>query len=187
MAWEWVGATATGVVGVVGITTTGMSARGARKHAAALAKEQIEHSTKAADEARTQDRRAEAYVRCLETVEQVGHWSQSLAPPLDTYPPAPLPPLPELREQIASNARLLAFGSPEVQGLWREWYTAIDEMRHSVHTMAVADASVRRTGKTSIDDMGTWVTLRNELRPREVACRNALADRINTELSGTAT
>ena len=70
-----------------------------------------------AREARTQERLANAYVDLLDMAERTGQWAQSVRPMMDTIPPQPVPPLPELSEQARVEALVGAFGSNEVRRL----------------------------------------------------------------------
>src|SRR5687768_7372518 len=121
MAQEWIAPVATAPLGIAGVFFTWLTGRQGREHARDLAKAQQDHSARETALAREQDRKADAYVRALEVAEQTGNWVQSVQPFIQTDPPQELPPLPELEPQVASRARLLAFGSTGVRALWDGW------------------------------------------------------------------
>lgn len=180
MAWEWVAPVATASVGVCGIVFTWLTGSQGRSHAQVLAKQQQDHAERAAATARTQQRKAEAYVQVLEVVEQIGNWSQNLKPALDTDPPRELPPLAEYSHQISSKARLLAFGSPEVQALWQTWHKEISQIRVAAVRIARAERSVSVQAQIGIDER--WGNLEDHLRPAEFFARKALSDKMHDEL-----
>jgi hypothetical protein len=180
MAWEWVAPVATASLGVVGIYFTWRTGKEGRDHAKQLAKAQQDHSERAAATARTQQRKAEAYVQILEVVEQIGNWAQNIRRVMDTIPPREIPPVPEYQDQIASKARLLAFASPEVQALWDEWDGAVHEIR-------VADMKIAlgQQPNSAFDDTEAWISLEDTLRPKEIEQRKLLAEQVSRELSAS--
>jgi len=186
MAYEWVAPVAVASVGVTGIVVTSLTGSKARAQAAELAEKQRVQMEKAAVDERNQQRKAEAHVHCLELAEQLGHWAQMLRPWWDTYPPAELPPLPELKEQAAMQARLLAYGSENVATLWDAWNGSINDVRRAGRKLDLYDAAIRSQTITRIDQPEVIRELEDELRPRELERRKRLADKINAELAGDA-
>jgi hypothetical protein len=80
VVYEWIGTVALGLAGIGATLLAGKFERG--------------HSQRMADEARQQERLADAYVRLLVLVERVGQWAQMVMPLMDTDPPQPVRPLP---------------------------------------------------------------------------------------------
>ena len=91
------------------------------------------HSQRMADEARQQERLADAYVRLLVLVERVGQWAQMVMPLMDMDPPQPVRPLPGLDEQAEAEAVVNAFGSDQVRQGFKAWRDVIQDMIRAVH------------------------------------------------------
>ncbi|MET9303559.1 hypothetical protein ABZX66_30030 [Micromonospora aurantiaca] len=185
MAWEWVGPVMTGAVGIsvgiTGIVATYKTGKQGRQHAEVLARQQNEHDAALAKEQRDQQRRSEAYVELLTMVERVGQWASMVRPMLDTNPPRPVPPLPELSEQARSNALVGAYASPAVKERYQAWRKVVMEAIGAVEDIEFALAN---------PDAGlSHIKPRRELdfkhRPAEGDARRALADQIAAELGGS--
>lgn len=94
--WEWVGLS---VLGALGMFFTWLSGKQGRDHAERLALIGNEHAARMVREERTHQRLADTYVALLDMAERVGMWAQAVRPLMDTDPPQPVPPLPDLAEQ----------------------------------------------------------------------------------------
>lgn len=181
MAWEWAPATATAAVGIVSNFFLWLGAHQARQQAAQLAKEQADRAEAVAALARVQDRRAETYVQVLQVAEQVGEWVQSLSPPIELAPP-PSPPVPEVAAQVASRARLLAFGSLEVRDLWDNWRTAVAAAQAADRRVRAARSDPMPSPEVAVLGIDARAELWELLQPAEVEARSRLAEQVHLEL-----
>ena len=180
MAWEW--AAPAGVAAIVGIGNMVLTWRTGirvRVHAEQLARAQQKHLMRVADRERAQQRKAEAYVQVLEVTEQLGLWAQNVNPVVDTG--QELPPLPELPKQLSSQARLLAFASPEVEAFWMDWRKAFNAVRQAHIEMAYRS---RDQNSPYIKFLEVMNELEDILRPKEKEQRKLLAEKIRAELAG---
>jgi hypothetical protein len=167
----WVPSAVTGVVALAGILATWRTGQQARTHDVRLAREE-----------RRQDRLANAYVELLTMAERVGQWASMVRPFIDTTPPQPVPPLPDLMEQARAEALIQAYGSPAVQELAASWRDAVRAIIRADRTLGIAAGA--REAKEPIDSGDTWRKLDMELRPAERASRMNLAGQVNAELRG---
>jgi hypothetical protein len=103
MAWEWIG---TSAVGGLGIVFTWLTGKQSRDQALATLRAQLGHDRLQAREAREQERLASAYLELLKMAERVGQWAQMVYPVFQSGQP-PSTPLPSLEVQ-ADTAALVA-------------------------------------------------------------------------------
>jgi len=135
--------------------------------------------------ARSQERRAVAYVEIIDVDERTGLWIQLVQGPLDR----PVPELPSVAEQAKAQAQLLAFGSLKVRCDWESWNKEVKDAFHSELKIRVHE----RTMQDHAGDPATVLsaTHRRELayealdknRQREAELRAALHARMNAELA----
>lgn len=170
MAWEWVGPTAVGAVGMTGIIFTWLTGKQAREHAASLAKEE-----------RVQRRLEETYLALLDMAERMGQWAQMVRPMMDTIPPQSVPPLPGLPEQANVSGRVGVFGSEDVRSKMRAWLAVVREMI-SNDGLIELERMDAESGKRPDYDWGKPRREIGELRPRERDARQALTDQVASEL-----
>lgn len=187
MAWEWVGPVMTGAVGITvgitGIVATYKTGKQGRQHAEALARQKNEHDAALAKEQRDQQRRSEAYIELLVMAERVGQWVSMVRPMLDTDPPRPTPPLPELLEQARSNALISAYASSAVKERYGAWREAVLKAIRAVEEIEFALSRPR----SDLDHVKPWRELDLTHRAAERETREALAGQIASELGGSAT
>jgi hypothetical protein len=108
-------------------------------------------------------------------------WAQAVRPLMDTDPPQPVPPLPDLAEQATVEARVGAFGSMAVRERMEEWRTVVRDMIHKDFLISL-EQDDRESGRASGVDFGQpWREL-HEARPVEREARQLLADEIAGEL-----
>lgn len=183
--WAWVGTVATVAVATVGLFFSWLTGKQSRDHAETLEKIRLQQAERAAHDARIHGRRADAYLEALRLSESTGLWAQAVRPMLDSVPPRTPPPLPDLNRQAATRAQLLAFGSREVQDLWGAWVLTV-----RVILMADAEIDYITSDDAPLDETqsrtGIWGRLEQEMRPAEREAREALARRINLELTEPA-
>ena len=104
-------------------------------------------------------------------------WAQAVRPLMDTDPPQPVPPLPDLAEQATVEARVGAFGSMAVRERMEEWRTIVRDMIHKDFLISL-EQDDRESGRASGVDFGQpWREL-HEARPVEREARQLLADEI---------
>jgi hypothetical protein len=166
-----------GAVGVAGVRAGMVSAREARQSAERMAGEEREHLERMARIERVQPRRAETYLELLALLNHVMEIVDRTQPIIE---PMPAPPDPPDEERLRMNqARIGAFGSPEVKEILRRW------AQKRVEFFIDADMLRRdreRPGGRSTDETEWWRKVhakREELR--ELA--RELEDRVNAELA----
>lgn len=185
MVYEWVGTAATAVVGVVGIVGTWLSSKQGRDSTERLAREGFEHEHRLAREARQQQRLADSYVKLLGMVERTGQWAQMVKPIMDTIPPQPLRPLPELDEQAEVEAFVNAFGSDDVRAALEAWRGIVRDVIAAVGLIDLEAQDVQRARPSSVDYGSPYMKL-HELRPVERRARETLARQVSRELRESA-
>ncbi|WP_152547093.1 hypothetical protein [Amycolatopsis orientalis] len=181
MAHEWLGASIAGTVGLAGMFFTWLSSKQGRDHAERLAKDRFEHERKLAQEALEQERLGDAYVRLLVMVERCGAWAQSVKPMLDTDPPQPVPPLPEIDAQTEVEAIVSAFGSKEARDRLDSWRNVVKDIIAAVGLIDLERADALKGGSASVDFGQPYLKLR-DLRPAERSAREELASQVAREL-----
>ena len=169
VSFEWIGTASVGALGIIATYRSGTQTRREQERLAALA------------------RRADAYVEVLTIAEHIGNWAQRVRPVLDTYPPRPPPPFPELDQQIRAQALLSASGTDEVRALlaaWRETVNAVSraDMLIGFELERRNEPRELRGEPPLLDGEDPWLALEQKLRPAEQAAREALGARINEEL-----
>jgi hypothetical protein len=177
VAYEWIGTVA---LGVGGIFFTWLTGKQARDQAERQATARLGHERTMAREARQQERLASAYVRLLGMVERMGQWAQMVKPIMDTNPPRPDRPLPDLDEQAEAEAVVNAFGSDEVREAFESWRKVIEEMVMAVNVSNLVQAYKRNEDMSG--GSGEEYLKLHELRQPEAEARGALARQINQEL-----
>lgn len=182
MDWSWIDTVSTAAVGGLGIFFTWLTAKQGRAHALALSDHQAAHALDAARLSRDQDRKSEAYVHALAVAEKIGNWCQSVAPVVVRGKPEPLPDLPDLDSQVGARARLLAFGSPDVQQLWDAWEAAAKQVFADAAYLVAMKQEDRSEEREHRGQVQRELTL--EIKPVEMKARKALSDRVNAELVG---
>jgi hypothetical protein len=190
VAHEWIGpaigAASAVVVGVAGIVFTWLTGKQARDQAELTAESRLEHERTMAREARQQERLATAYVRLLGMAERIGQWAQMVKPMLDTIPPQPERPLPNLDEQAEAQALVNAFGSDEVREAFESWQKVVRKAILEVNMINFEQARQKRSVHT-VADLGEASMRLENLRPSEVKAREALGRQINDELRAART
>lgn len=182
MAWEWVGPTVvTGVVALAGMALTWRSGQKSQETAERLHKQQLDHELRKVAEERTQNRLGDTYVELLTMAEEVGQWASTVRPIMDTNPPQPVPPLPDLRQQARVGALVGAFGSDRIRDLMDEWMTVVKKMI-STHELIDVEASDRQTGRPTTRQGPSLYGVIQDLRPKEREARAELTDCIAREL-----
>ena len=164
MAWEWIG---TSAVGGLGIFFTWLTGKQGRDAARADAKE-----------AREQQRLENAYVDLLDMAERAGHWAQMVLPVVDTNPPQPDPDLPSVNEQAHTEALVKAFGSKDVRERMEVWSDVVKEMNATVGLIRWIEADTTRHRGSQENPRGKLQDLRREERE----AREALGNQVAVEL-----
>lgn len=135
--------------------------------------------------ARTQVRRADAYVSIIEVTERVGLWVRNVHRPFGDQVPA----LPDTAEQAKARAQLLAFATADVRESWTAW-------EETAQRAVRADATIRRTEATIRDHGRDPETARGahqrqddaqdeleQIRALEHEHRRVLLEMMNAELA----
>lgn len=185
MAYEWVGTAATAVVGVVGIAGTWLSSKQGRDSTERLTREGFEHEHRLAREARQQQRLADSYVKLLGMVERTGQWAQMVKPIMDTIPPQPVRPLPELDEQAEVEAFVNAFGSNDVRAALGAWRGIVRDVIAAVGLIDLEAQDAQRARPSGVDYGSPYMKL-HELCPVERSARESLARQVSRELRESA-
>jgi hypothetical protein len=128
-------------------------------------------------EARKQQRLAEAYVELLTFANKVGYWAALVQPALQTNPPQELPPLPLPAEQARVEALVAAYASEDMQEAVTSWRAVVIAVRQVAILINFA-----RDPASGIDSAKQWARLDLELRPAELAARDALGEQVAAEL-----
>jgi hypothetical protein len=195
VANEWipvVGAAIGAFVGVTGIFFTWLTGKQARDQAEQTADNRLQHERTMAHDAREQERRGNAYVRLLTVVERSGQWAQMVKPMLDSDPPQPVRPLPDLDEQAEAMALVNAFGSDEIRQSFKSWRDLVWDMIWAVAEIDREEESAKReeSGKRyrpeTSDGAEAYERL-FKLRPAEDEVRQVLARLIRAELQAART
>lgn len=156
---------ASGFLGLAGMYFTWRSSKQGRDHADRLTGQRADHERQLAEEAREQERLADAYAKLRIMTERIGAWAQMIKPMMDTDPPRPVSEPPGLDTQTEVEAVISAFG-PEgvIVGL-------IDLER---------DAATN--GHSANVDFGQPYRKLLDLRPAERDARQELADQVAAKL-----
>ena len=169
MAWEWLAPTAaiTGVLAGGGIT--GLVARGTRKHAEKMARQE-----------RQQKRLQEAYLETLTIINKAGLWASQVRPGVGKSVNDSI--LPTRDEELRALVLMQMYGSPAVYELFVDHVTAVNKVRK-------ADVMIGRRlssdgAHLKPDYQEIWDDLEDNLRPAELTKREALVKQIGDELRG---
>ncbi|MFI5583753.1 hypothetical protein ACIA5G_01860 [Amycolatopsis sp. NPDC051758] len=181
MTNQWIGVSVAGFLGLAGMFFTWLSSKQGRDHAERLAQQRSRHERQLAKEAREQERLGGAYVRLLVMAERSGAWAQSVKPMMDTDPPQPVPPLPEIEAQTEVEATVSAFGSHEVRSRLDRWREVVRDIISAVGLIDLERDAAQKGHSGSVDFGQPYMKLR-ELRPVEREARRALADQVAAEL-----
>jgi|GEM_PF-1645035 len=163
MAWEWIG---TSVVGGLGIFFTWLTGKQARDDARATAWE-----------ARYQQRLEVAYLELLKMAERAGQWAQFVYP-MHQSGPLPETQLPTFEVQADTAALLKAFGSDAVQERRETWESVVRQMISAAEQVVWEEA---HPSQMPPQGKSARVTI-HELRPKEREARAALGNRVAAEL-----
>lgn len=166
---------------MTGIAATYFTGKRGREHAERLASQAYEQQRILASDARIQERLGEAYLQLLVMVEQSGAWAQAVKPIVDTDPPRPVPPLPEIDTQIAVEAATNAFASAPVRKALRAWREVMTEILRQVQLIDL-EKEARSRGEHRGVDFGSPYRGLTELRPKESEARERLSDHVADEL-----
>lgn len=186
MAVEWLGTAVAGMVGVAGITFTWLTGKQARDHAERLGERTFEQQRQLAQDARTQERIGDAYLRLLVMVEQTGAWAQVVKPIMDTLPPQPVPELPDIADQIEVEAAVNAYASAEVRDSVHAWRDVVMNMVTKVRLVDFEREAIERDEHRQVD-FGSPHRELTDLRPKEAQMRARLVDRVAAELGHRST
>jgi hypothetical protein len=169
------------MLGLAGMYFTWLSSKQGRDHAESLARERFEHERKLARDALDQERLADAYVRLLVMAERTGAWAQSVKPLMDTDPPQPVPPLPEIDAQAEVEAIVNAFGSGVIRESLDLWRRVVKDIISAVGLVDLERDAATKAYNADVD-FGQPYRKLMELRPRERTARDALSDQVALEL-----
>jgi hypothetical protein len=164
--------------GVLGVTSTGVAVWTARL------------TSRTARDTQVRQRRSEAYLELLRLVEREGLWvhhgiDRFEAKAYDRYDyinwtQRPSVPEPPVTDRAAMTALLSAFGTDAVRErhkAWRQSVTDIEEEENTLRWNWEQDGDPE--AGIGLDQLQR---LLEELRPKELAARSALADAVAAEL-----
>jgi hypothetical protein len=175
MAWEWIG---TSTVGALGIIFTWLTGKQSRDQALATLRQQLGHDRLQAREAREQERLENAYLELLKMAERVGQWAQTIYP-FAQFGALPDTPLPSLEVQADTAALLAAFGTEEVREKAEAWQLVVKKMIALAALVPLQDKDSQyvqpgdRIARAKIED----------IRPEEKKKRDELGAQIRSELA----
>jgi hypothetical protein len=175
MAWEWIG---TSVVGGLGIVFTWLTGKQSRDQALATLRQQLGHDRLQAREAREQERLESAYLELLKMAERVGVWAQMVYPVFQSGPP-PDTPLPSLEVQADAAALVAAFGTDEVRQKAEAWQSVVREMITAAEQVVWEE---NHPSQVPPQGRSARVTI-HELLPEEKRTRDALGAQVRSELA----
>lgn len=181
MAWEWVG---TSIVGGLGIYYAWKTGKQSRDQAIETLREQLGHDRLLAREAREQDRLATAYVALMKMTEQTGQWAQMVYPVVQTGE-LPATPLPSLELQADTAALVSAYGSPAVRHFTEEWESVVRQMIIQAELVQWEDENPAQPGdpRWARPYANSPRGMVDSLRPEERKRREALAAQVRAELA----
>jgi hypothetical protein len=180
MAWEWIG---TSAVGGLGIFFTWLTGKQSRDQVLETLRQQLGHERLQAREAREQERLESAYLELLKMAERVGQWAQFIYPVVQTGP-LPDTPLPSLEVQADAAALVAAFATNRVRQLTETWEAVVKQMITQAELVVWEEQNPSGPG-----DPGSQRPYKNSpraailrLRPEEKRTRDELNAQVRAEL-----
>ena len=104
---------------------------------------------------------------------------------MDTIPPQPVPPLPEVELQMEVEAVVNAFASGDVRESLEAWRSVIRDVIAAVGLIDLERDARERNERSGVDFGQLYRTLM-ELRPVEREARETLSRRVSSELRHAA-
>jgi hypothetical protein len=175
VAWEWIG---TSAVGGLGIVFTWLTGKQSRDQALATLRAQLGHDRLQAREAREQERLESAYLELLMMAERVGIWAQMVYPVFQSGSP-PDTRLPSLEVQADTAALVAAFGTDEVREKAEAWQSVVKQMITAAEQVVWEEAHPSQVPPQGRSARATI----HELRPEEKKMRDALGAQVRSELA----
>jgi len=181
MAWEWIG---TSAVGGLGIFFTWLTDKQSRDQALQTLREQLGHERLQAREAREQERLETAYVALLKMAERVGHWAQMVHPVAQSGE-LPATPLPSLEMQADTAALVNAYGTAAVRQRMETWEAVVRQMITQAELVDWEERDPPKAGDPRLERPYTNSPrgALDRLRPQEAETRRAFEDQVRVELS----